>query len=137
MIDRRDLGEPVIEPRQIGGPGVAREGLRLARNGHIVGRTRLAKQRLNVGIAQAVDKVSPAHRAFPPALHDLLQEPSKVFERLIAMREDPNRILDRHGADALQAAPHFYPEVVGLRRDLVEQEEPTSARCVSHRGATG
>src|SRR2546428_3362482 len=36
-----------------------------------------------------------------------------------------------------QPAPHLHPEVVGLRWDLVEQEEPTSARCVSHRGTTG
>src|SRR2546428_10599236 len=36
-----------------------------------------------------------------------------------------------------QPAPHLHPEVVGLRWDLVEEEKPTSARCVSHRGTTG
>src|SRR5213592_4020145 len=34
-----------------------------------------------------------------------------------------------HRADALQPAPHLHPEVVGLRRNLVEQQEPTSGRC--------
>src|SRR6266550_3947703 len=60
---------------------------------------------------------------------NLLQQPTKVFDRLIVVREDPHRVLDRHRADALQPAPHLHPEVIGLRRDLVEQQEPTSGRC--------
>src|SRR5260370_19020820 len=53
------------------------------------------------------------------------------------MRKNPHGVFDGHSADALQPAPHLHPEVVGLRRDLVEEEEPTSACGLAHGGPPG
>src|SRR3989454_9396738 len=100
------------------------------------GPASLAEQRRDVAVPQAVHEVPPAHRPLAPAVRDLLEQPAEVLDRLIAVGEDPDGVLDGYGADALQPAPHLHPEVVGLRRDVVKQQEPTSACGIAHRGAT-
>src|SRR3989442_1276498 len=77
-------------------------------------------------------------RPRPPAraARDFLEQPAEVLDRLIVVGEDPDGVLDGHGADALQPAPHLHPEVVGLRRDVVKQQQPKSTRGIAHRGAT-
>src|SRR3989454_2912343 len=100
------------------------------------GPASLAEQRRDVAVPQAVHEVPPAHRPLAPAVHDFLEQPAEVLDRLIVVGEDPDGVLDGHGADALQPAPHLHPEVVGLRRDVVKQQQPTSTRGIAHRGAT-
>src|SRR2546426_7135408 len=100
------------------------------------GPASLAEQRRDVAVPQAVHEVPPAHRPLAPAVHDFLEQPAEVLDRLIVVGEDPHGVLDGHGADALQPAPHLHPEVVGLRRDVVKQQQPTSTRGIAHRGAT-
>src|SRR5438034_265317 len=135
-VDRRDLGDPPVEPRHLAGCRGPREGLRVAHRGRVLGPASLAEQRRDVAVAQAVHEVPPAHRPLAPAVHDFLEQPAEVLDRLIVVGEDPDGVLDGHGADALQPAPHLHPEVVGLRRDVVKQQQPTSARGIAHRGAT-
>jgi len=120
VIDRCDLGQPAIETRHVDGGCLARQGLRIVRDGGVIRRAGLAEQSFHVAIAQAVHEIPTAQGPLAATCHDLLQQPAKVFDRLIVVREDPHRVLDRHRADALQPAPHFHPEVVGLRRNLVE-----------------
>src|SRR2546426_1557180 len=58
------------------------------------GPASLAEQRRDVAVPQAVHEVPPAHRPLAPAVHDFLEQPAEVLDRLIVVGEDPDGVLD-------------------------------------------
>ena len=50
---------------------------------------------------------------------------SLLGQRAIAARQNVNRVLEGDGPDAGQPTADFHSDVGGIRRDLVEEEQPT------------
>ena len=90
----------------------------------VVGVSRGLEQGLDLLIGESLDEPRLAHGGISASLHDLSQDPLEVLVRLIRSRQDVDGILDGHGAQPLEAPPDLHPEVVRLRRDLVDQQEP-------------
>src|SRR5204863_8071093 len=78
-----------------------------------------AKQRLDLGVGQAIHEVGLADRSLPAAGHDLPHLPLEVFDRLVRAGEDIDRVLDGDRAETLQPGPQLDTEVVGFGWDLV------------------
>jgi hypothetical protein len=71
------------------------------------------------------------HRGLAPVGGDLPPQPAKILDRLGAGGQEVDRVLERHRADALETAADLDPEIVGLGRDLVDEEEPSLGRAGS------
>src|SRR3989475_145551 len=93
-----------------------------------------AKQRFDLGVGQAIHEVGLAHRGLPATGHDLPHLPLEVFDRLVRAGQDVHRVLDGDCAETLQPAPHLHPEVVGFRRDLMDEEYPAVRGRLGHVG---
>src|SRR5207253_2529421 len=64
------------------------------------------------------------------SVHDFAPQPLKVFAGLLGVGQYINGVLDRHRADPLQAAPDLDPEIVGLGRELMDEEQPAPSRTL-------
>jgi hypothetical protein len=85
------------------------------------------EQRHHRGVAQPLDEVRGEHRRLAPLLDDLPRDPVKVLPRGVAHRQRVDGVLEGHCAERLQPAPDLHPEVVRLRGDLVDEQEPAAA----------
>src|SRR5438034_6110664 len=59
--------------------------------------------------------------------------PTRRSSDLVRPGEHVDRVLDRDRAETLQPAPHLDPEVVGLGRDLVDEQDPAVRSGLRHR----
>jgi hypothetical protein len=83
-----------------------------------------AEEPLDLGVAEAIDEGGPTDRRLAAPLDDLTEDPLEVLHALLGLGEDVHGVLDRHGADARQAPPDLHPEIVGLGRNLMNEEQP-------------
>src|SRR5438034_11375044 len=58
--------------------------------------------------------------------------PTRRSSDLVRPGEHVDRVLDRDRAETLQPAPHLDPEVVGLGRDLVDEQDPAGRSGLRH-----
>src|SRR5260370_36831226 len=108
---------------------------RFIRDRSVVGISRRPKQRFDLAVGQSLDEARLAQGRLAPAFGDFTKDPLKVLERLIALGQNVNRVLDRDGANALQASPDFDAEVIRFRRNLVDQEKPAGFALFGHRSS--
>ena len=89
---------------------------------------RRVEQGANLLIGQAIDQAGLADHGLAAAFTDLFQHPLKILLRLLIRGQRIDRVFDRHGAERLQAAPDLDAQIGGLRRDLVDQQQPAVPR---------
>src|SRR5205823_189853 len=149
-VDRYDLCEAPFQPVDVGcdlpptvsppAPPVARhrlpQALRIRHDLAVIRVPSGAKQSLDLGVGEAIHEVGLADGGLPAASHDLPHVPLEVFDRLVRPGEHVDRVLDRDRAETLQPAPHLDPEVVGLGRDLVDEQDPAVRGSLRHVGLT-
>ena len=134
-VDRGDLGEPRLQARELRlrlrAPLRQRivaerrgDGAELLGEFLVILITRSVEQGPNLLIGEALDEPGLADDRLAAALHDLAQEPLEVLLRLGRRGERVDGVLDRDGADALEPPPDLDPQVGGLGRQLVDQQEP-------------
>ena len=75
-------------------------------------------------IGEAVDEPRLAEGRFAALLVDLPEHPLEVLARLVRARQEIDRVLERDGAQRLQAAPDLDPQIGRLGRQLVDEQEP-------------
>src|SRR2546422_3451889 len=68
----------------------------------------------------------PRSTLFPYTTLFRSAQPLEVFERLGTEGQGINGILDRDRAEPLQAPPDFDAEVIGLRWQLMNQQQPAA-----------
>src|SRR5438093_591585 len=73
IVNRSDLGQPVIETRHLSGSHPTRQRLRVARDGRVLCGAGFVEQPLHVPVAQAVHKIPATHGPLTTARLDLLQ----------------------------------------------------------------
>ena len=59
---------------------------------------------------------------------ELAAKPLQILERLLGARQRVDRLLDRYGAEAAQAAPRFDAQIVRFGRQLMNEEQPAPPR---------
>src|SRR5437667_278835 len=91
-----------------------------------------AKQRFDLGVREAIHEVGLADRSLPAAGHDFSHLPLKIFDRLVRAGKHVDRVFDGDGAETLQPAPYLDPEIVGLGRDLMDQQDPAVRGRLRH-----
>src|SRR5919198_773102 len=125
-----DLSAPVF--RNL---GTARDGISnsasFLRDLPVVRVTRGVEQRLDLVVPKPVDEGSFAQRRIAAFPDDLAQDPFEVLASLVASRQHVDRVLDRDRPEGLEPSPDLHPEVRGLRRDLVDQQEPGAVAVVN------
>src|SRR5262245_56636804 len=100
----------------------------------VVGIASRAEESLDLIVGEAFDEPCLAHGSIPAIGHDLLQDPLKALEGMIGSWKRVNGVLDRDGAQSLEAPPDLDPKVVRLRGDLMDQKEPARFRVVCQNG---
>ena len=90
----------------------------------VVRVSRGPKHLFQLGIADPVQKRGPTQRRLPSFGPNLPGQPVKVLDRIVLQWKDIDRVLQRNRPQPLEPAPDLHPEVVGLGRDLVDQQEP-------------
>jgi hypothetical protein len=85
-------------------------------------------------IREPLDKPCVTKSSLSPALHNLTQDPLKVFLSLVAFWQHVNGIFHRNSSKLLKPAPNLHPEIIRLRRDLVDENEPTRFNFISLHG---
>ena len=134
-IDFADLREPApqlddleLELRVLAASAAAfqsgRQDAQLLGELPVIGVTRAVEQAAHLLVAQAIDQTGFADHALAAAVLDLAQEPLEILARLLAGRQHVDRILDRHGAKALQPAPDLDPQIGWFGRQLMDQQQP-------------
>ena len=119
------------QPRQLLLAGLAAPGqrARVALDGGVVGVALGSEYGLDLLVARAGQQGATAERG-PTALRlDLTRQPLEVFPGFRPSGQDVDGVLERDGTEPLQAAPDLHPEIVGLGRDLMDQEEPVAPRA--------
>src|SRR5262249_24711547 len=64
------------------------------------------------------------------AFFDLSDDPLKVLEALSGRRQRVHAVLDCHRSNALQPSADLDAQVVRLRRNLMNEQEPSSPRAL-------
>ena len=75
-------------------------------------------------VAVPGDRRSAEQPGVATLLADLAREPVEVLERLVVRGQHVRGVLDRERPERVQAPHHLGPEVAGLGRDLVQQQQP-------------
>src|SRR5207244_195753 len=149
-VDGDDVGEVPFQPvdvdrdlpptARLPAPAVARhrlpQALRVRHDLAVIRVSSGAKQSLDLGVGEAIHEVGLADGGLPAARHDLPALPLEVFDRLVRPGEHVDRVLDRDRAETLQPAPYLHPEVVGLGRDLMDEQDPTVRSGLRHEDVT-
>ena len=146
-VDKGDLREPLSKPPQdrrdllLGSAGAfpATAHARLKRTGlagkrPVVRLTSRVEERLDRGVLEPLHEARFANRGIAPAGDDLPAHPLEVLEGLLALGQHIHGVLHRHGAEPLQAPAHLHPQVAGLGRNLVNEDEPASVGWFGHEG---
>ena len=79
---------------------------------------------LELLVGEPFDQARLDQRGVSTPFDDLTQDPVEVLEGLVAGGQRVDGVLDPDRAEALEPAPDLHPEVAGLRRDLVDEEQP-------------
>src|SRR6266700_846529 len=121
MIELRDVAQPAFESR-----GVCRrfDSLGGARHFGVVNVPRRPKQGLDLCVGEAVYERRAAHRFHTTSHGDFLAEPLEILACLRGEGQGVHRILDRDRAESLQAPPDLDAEVVRLRWELMDEQQP-------------
>ena len=138
-VDLGDLGEALTQPCGLRATFIDRFLLQLGtqRLGHsagvpgdllVVGIAGLIEQLADLIIRKPVDEAGLAQERLTATFDDLAQQPFEILLGPFAHGERMHGILDRDRADPLQPAPDLDPEIGGLRRQLVDQQQPTQAQ---------
>ena len=148
VVDRSDLGQALSQSSEVGlGAGAALprrrpalrqlslQTVRLVRDLAVVGIARLMKETHHLFIGETFDEPGLANRGIAAAGGDLPQDPLEILHSLIPAWQHVHRVLDRHRAQALEPAPDLHPEVIGLRRDLMDQQQPLRLGRPWHRSS--
>src|SRR3954469_6268756 len=124
-VERGDGGEPRPQPRELRARLDAPLGRRLPaqRAGEVarlpgqlpvVGVARPVEHGPDLPVGEAVDHARLADERLAPAGGDLAQQPREVLARPLALGQGVDGVLDRRGAERLEAAPDLDPQVGGL-----------------------
>src|SRR5437879_5979763 len=105
-VDGDDVHEAPFQPAEIGRDLTAAVGClaQTLRGRHDLAVIRVpsdSKQRLDLGVGEAIHEVGLAHRGLPAAGHDLPALPLEVFDGLVRPGEHVDRVLDRDRAETL------------------------------------
>ena len=125
-VDPPRLLQPAPEPRQLLLRGVA------ARRQRACVPLDRRVFRVPLGPEHGLDLLVGGARQHRPAAEgglaalrpDLANQPLEVLPGVLPARQQVDRVLERHGAHPLQPAADLDPEIVGLGRDLVDEQEP-------------
>ena len=93
----------------------------------IVGVARLPEQLPNLAIREPVDEPGLADHGLTAPFDDLAPQPGEVLLRLGGRRQDVDRVLHRDRAQGLEPAPDLDAQIGGLRRQLMDQQQPPLA----------
>ena len=113
--------------RRSGGAIVAErrgEGAELLGELLVILVARSVEQGPDLLVGEALDEPGLADDRLAAALHDLAQEPLEVLLRLGRRGQRVDGVLDRDRADALEPPPDLDPQVGGLGRQLMDQQQP-------------
>src|SRR3954452_4810411 len=112
------------------GKRIEREGKRPRLFGEffVVRVARAPEQFFDLLVRETSDELGLADQPLPALVLNFLQEPLEILLGLLARRQRVDRVLDRHGADALQAAPDLHPGVGRLGGQLIAQQQPGLGR---------
>ena len=155
-VDRADGGKPRLETRHFlvrwctsaAGRAICRRfcTARLAqpprreRDLVVLATARALKELAHVIGGEPIHEVRSADRRVAAALDDLRANPLEVLALLFAVGKDVHGVLHRYSTDALQPTPDLHAQVIGLGRNLVDEEQPAllgrlGVRILTH-GAT-
>ena len=119
MVECRNVAQPALESRDL------RDRLDLlggAGHRRVLGVPRGPEQRFDLRIRESIHECRATDRGFAAPGRDFLAKPLEVLARLGAEGQGIHGVLDRDGTQSLQAPPNLDPEIVGLRRELMEQQ---------------
>lgn len=86
--------------------------------------TRRTKEILDIDIPEPIDEASFHEGCLAARGADLAQHPLEIFLGCVGARQHVDGVLQCYRADARQAATNFHSQVVGLRGDLMNEQEP-------------
>src|SRR5207245_7275134 len=98
----------------------------------VVGVPGGVEHRHDLLIGKPIDKPCLTDRGLSAAFHDLSRDPLKILLSLLTSGQNVNRVLDGRGAKPLESAPDLDTEIVRLRRDLVDEQEPACFSRLGH-----
>ena len=93
----------------------------------IVGVTRLPEQLSDLLIRGPVDEPSLADHGLATSFDDLTPQPGEVLLCLGGRRQQVDRVLHRDRAQRLEPPPDLDAQIGGLRRQLMNQQQPPGA----------
>jgi hypothetical protein len=79
-------------------------------------------------VADTFDEPCLAHHRTSAGRMDLPGEPGEILQCLRSVGQHVHRVFEQGRAHAAQPAPHLDPQVVGLGRELMDEEEPAGLR---------
>ena len=145
-VDGRDFAEPLAKPQQgrrrlplvaaraLAAPDRRLKAARLLGQRGVVGIARGGENASTAGVRQTLDEARFTDGRVPAPGHDLPPHPLEVLEGLVAPRQHVDGVLHRDRSKALEAPADLHPEVAGLGRDLVDEEEPPGIWGLRHIG---
>src|SRR5262249_17476181 len=117
-VDGAEVGEPPAQPQNLAlgfGPALGRkravplelgaEGAKLRSDLRVGLVAHPNEETAALLIAEPDDEIGLADHPLAAALLDLTQQPLEILERLLARRQDIDRVLDRDRAQPLQPTP--------------------------------
>src|SRR5262249_66797 len=110
------------------GAGLAAQNLcnrlRLLGQFRVIGVTRPIEERAHLLVGEAVDQAGFAEERFAASFPDLAQQPFEILLGLVVHWQRMHGILHGDRANVLQATPDLYPQISGLGRQLMNEQEP-------------
>src|SRR5204863_8473257 len=91
-----------------------------------------AQHRSDRGVRDAIHEAGPAERGLAAVRRAFSHLPLKIFDRLVRAGMHVDRVFDGGGAETLHPAPYLDPEIVGLGRDLMDQQDPAVRGRLRH-----
>ena len=110
------------------GPHPLGERTHLLGDVRVVSVARLIEKLADVLISQPVDQAGLAEKGLTAAFDDLAQQPLKILLRPFAHRQCMHGVLHRDRADPLQPPPDLDPQIGGLGRKLVNEQQPAQGQ---------
>src|SRR6478672_7898932 len=84
------------------------------------------KQGFHFSVRKTVDETCFAEDCSSTAFNDFPQNPLKIFLRLLVLGQDIHGVLNGHCAEPLKPPPNFDAEIIGLGRDLMNEQQPSA-----------
>ncbi len=97
---------------------------KLGRHTGIVFIARLLKKSDDFFVSRPFDGIRPEYRRVTARRGDLLLQPLKVFIRLLAKRQNVDRVLNYHGTELLQFPPYPDTQAGWFLWQLMNEQEP-------------